>query len=261
MPAPQNSLKAALAQGQVQIGLWIGLVHPLIAEIAASAGFDWCLIDAEHGPNTAADVLAQLQAIGSRAAPVVRVAANEPWLLKQVLDLGAQTVLVPMVETAEEAARAVAACCYPPQGIRGVASPIVRASGYGAVADYATTANDEICVIVQVETRSAAQRIDAIAAVAGVDAIFIGPADLSADMGFPGRPTEPEVLAEIDRLIERIRAAGKAAGIIQYDAATIARYAAAGVTFIGAGSDAGLIASTFRAVARSAREAIASSGR
>ncbi|WP_336490513.1 HpcH/HpaI aldolase family protein [Methylobacterium nigriterrae] len=258
MPVPRNTLKAALAQGQVQIGLWVGLAHPLIAEMAASAGFDWCLIDAEHGPNTLRDVLGQLQAIGDRAAPVVRVAANEPWLLKQVLDLGAQTVLVPMVESAEEAARAVAACRYPPDGIRGVAAPIVRASGYGAVADYATTANDEICVIVQVETQNAAGQIDAIAAVEGVDAVFIGPADLSADMGFPGRPTEPEVLAEIDRLIGRIRAAGKAAGIIQYDAAAVARYAAAGVTFIGAGSDAGLVAATFRAVACSAREALAS---
>jgi 4-hydroxy-2-oxoheptanedioate aldolase len=260
MPAPRNPLKTALAQGRVQIGLWLGLTDPLIAEMAASAGFDWCLIDAEHGPNTVKDVLAQLQAIGGRAAPVVRVPVNETWLLKQVLDLGAQTVLVPMVGSAEEATRAVAACRYPPQGIRGVAAPIVRASGYGALADYATTANDEICVIVQVETRAAAGQIDAIAAVDGVDAVFIGPADLSSDMGFPGRPMEPEVLAEIDRLIERIRAAGKAAGIIQYDAAAVAHYAAAGVTFIGAGSDAGLISATLRAVARSAKEAVAAGG-
>lgn len=259
MAAPKNTLKAALARGEVQIGIWLALVSSAAAEIATEAGFDWALIDAEHAPNDVAAILDQLRALsGGKAAPVVRIPSGDPVWVKRVLDLGVQTVLVPMVDTPEEAAAIVAATRYAPEGTRGNGAVLARATGYGATEDYATTANDEICVIVQVESQRAIQNIDAIAGTPGVDCVFIGPADLANDMGYPGRPTEPNVVATIDRALERITVSGKAAGIVTFDRNEFAPYIAKGVTFLGAGGDALLLGQAMRDLAKGARAAAAS---
>lgn len=253
MPAPENKLKKALGNGEMQIGLWLGTAHPMLAEIAASAGYDWCLIDGEHGPNDVPTILAQMQAMsGGDASVVVRVPTGEDWLLKQVLDIGAQTVMVPMVETADQAAAMVRAVRYPPDGVRGLANSMIRASGYNAIADYPATANDEICLIVQVESARAIENIDTIAATEGVDVVFIGPADLSADMGHLGNPAAPEVVAAIKHAAGRIRAAGKAVGIIGGGELTTMRDI--GVTFLGVGADVPILAAALRGLAKGARE-------
>lgn len=239
MPAPQNPLKSALAEGRLQKGLWLNLSSPLVAEMAGQAGFDWCLIDGEHGPWDPAAIRAQLIALqGTGTAPVVRVPTDADWILKQVLDLGAQTVLVPMVHSAGQARDVVRGLRYPPQGIRGQGAMVARASGFGAIADYAETANRQICCMVQAESRAALDNIDAIAATEGVDAVFIGPADLAADMGLA--IDAPDLRAAIAGAIPRIRAAGKAAGIICAPA-DFAHYTDLGVTFLGLGSDAMLL--------------------
>ena len=250
MPAPHNPLKAALARGDVQRGLWLGLGSAAVAELASRCGFDWCLIDAEHGPNDLQRIQAQLQAMnGAPAAPVVRVPVGEDWVLKQVLDLGAQSVLVPMIDTVEQAEAAVAAVRYPPHGRRGMGAALARASGYNAIADYSVNSNAEICLMVQAESRLAIDNIDGISAVEGVDVVFIGPADLSADMGYPGRPDAPEVLDAIDHAIARIRAAGKAPGIIAFDLAEQSRYIDKGVQFLGVGADVTSLAAALKALA------------
>ena len=193
MDLPANAFKRALRDGRKQIGLWASLCSGLVSEILASAGYDWIMIDAEHAPNDLASVLDQLRGLkGGTATPIVRPAWNDPVLIKRYLDLGVQTLLVPWVQNAAEAARAVAATRYPPKGIRGVAL-IHRASGFGAIPDYLTRANDEMCVLVQVETREALGQLESIAAVDGVDGIFIGPSDLSAAMGNIGGNRSPEM--------------------------------------------------------------------
>lgn len=259
MGLPPNRLKAALARGEVQTGLWLTLADAGVAEIAGSAGFDWCLIDGEHGPNTPTTVQAQLQTLEAAGCPaVVRVAANDAVLLKQALDLGAQTVLVPMVDTAEEAAAAVAACRYPPRGVRGVGAMVARASRWGAVADYATAADAEICVMVQVESRHAVDNVAAIAAVEGVDGVFVGPADLSADMGHLGAPGHPEVRRAIEGALGVIRRAGKAPGIVAFDMQEVMDFARLGARFLGVGADAAALAATLRQLAGNARDGLAS---
>ena len=253
MPAPENKLKQALAKGEMQIGLWLVTTNPLMSEIAASAGYDWCLIDGEHAPNDLPLILAQLQAMsGGTATPVVRVPVGQNWMLKQVLDIGIQTVMVPMVETAEQAEACVRAVRYPPDGVRGLAASMIRASDYNAITDYAATANDEICLIVQVESATAIENIDAIAGVDGVDVVFIGPSDLSADMGFTGKPEAPEVKAAITHAVTRIKAAGKAAGII--GGGDYADMRDLGVTFLGLSADVTLIAKAMRGLAKDTRE-------
>ena len=255
MPAPENRLKAALARGEMQIGLWLGLGGPATAEIAAGAGFDWCLVDGEHSPYDITAIRNQLIAIdGQGCAPVVRVPANEDWVIKQVLDLGVQSLLIPMVDTADEARAAVRAGLYPPAGVRGMGAALARASGYNAISDYVATANEQICVMVQAESRMALDNLDAIAGTEGVDVVFIGPADLSADMGYPGQPGAPEVVAAIEDAIARIRAAGKAAGIITFDPAEFARYRDLGLTFLGVGGDLPVLATALRGLAADTRE-------
>ncbi len=249
MPAPRNRLKSALAEGRVQHGLWLGLGSPTVAELAGGAGFDWCLIDAEHGPNTVPTILPQLQALAAQDCPaVVRVPTGEDWILKQILDLGCQTVLVPLVHGADEASAAAAAVRYPPQGVRGMGAALARASDYSRITDYVATANDQICLIVQAESRAAIEAIDDIAATDGVDGVFIGPADLSADMGYPGEPETPEVEEAIDHAIARITAAGKAAGIITFDPNRFAEYEGKGVTFLGVGGDTTILSSALQAL-------------
>lgn len=238
MKNPENTLKTALRAGQLQHGLWLASASPAVAELAGGVGFDWCLIDGEHGPNTVAQMLPQLQALAGTGTPaVVRVAAPQAWMVKQALDLGVQTVLVPMVDDADKATEMARAMRYPPDGIRGMGAVLARASRYGAIADYPHSANAQVCLMVQAESAAAVENIDAIAAVDGVDCVFVGPADLSADMGYPGQPDHPEVEAAIDHLIARTLAAGKIAGIITFDRSRFAEYAAKGVTFLGLGGD------------------------
>lgn len=252
-----NPLKQALAAGRMQIGLWLNLGDATSAEVAGQAGYDWCLVDGEHGPYDPTAILSQLRALaGTPAQPVVRVPIGEDWVIKQVLDLGVSSLLVPMVDTAEQAAHLVRATRYAPDGHRGMGSAVARASGYGADAGYVARANDDICLIVQAETRTAIDNIDAIAATEGVDAVFIGPADLSADMGHRGNPGAPEVVEAIAHAITRIRAAGKAAGILYYDSANFAYFRDLGVTFLGIGADASLLRAALHGNVAAARAAL-----
>ena len=194
MQIPSNVFKAALARGDAQLGLWLGLANPYSAEVVAGAGFDWLLIDGEHAPNTVPTILAQLQAIAPYPShPVVRVPWNGPVIVKQVLDLGAQTLLVPYVQNVEEARAAVRAMRYPPEGIRGVAGT-TRATRFGRIANYAKLAADELCLLVQIETQDALAQLEKIAAVDGVDGIFIGPADLAASLGIAGELGNPKLI-------------------------------------------------------------------
>ncbi len=258
MPAPTNRLKAALAAGETQVGLWLSAASPVAAEIAGATGFDWCLIDAEHGPYSPEAITAQLRALAlGGTSAVVRVPVGEDWVIKQVLDMGAQTLLVPMVDTADQAARVVRATRYAPAGVRGLGSGVARVAGWGRMADYPATANAQIGVIVQAETRTAIANLDAILAVEGIDCVFIGPSDLSADMGYLGNPMADEVQAVIAEAAARIRAAGKAAGIIHYDAANYPRYLDLGFNFLGVGADVSVMRTGFAGALASARAAVA----
>jgi 4-hydroxy-2-oxoheptanedioate aldolase len=237
-----NLFKAALADKEPQVGLWSSLCSNIVAEVLAGSGFDWILVDTEHAPNDIQDVLAQLQAMqGGTAEPVVRVAWNDTVLIKRVLDIGARSILVPFVQNAQEAAAAVAATRYPPLGVRGV-SVAPRANRYGRVPNYHANAHKDMCVLVQVETRTAISQIEAIAAVEGVDGIFIGPADLAADMGYLGNTKHPEPQAMYAEGCKRIRAAGKAAGFLTADLEEAARCFEHGFTFVAVGSDLGVLA-------------------
>jgi 4-hydroxy-2-oxoheptanedioate aldolase len=241
MPAPINSFKAALAGGRHQIGLWLGLANPITADLCANAGFDWLLIDGEHAPNDIRSILAQAQAIGGRSHAIVRPPIGETHLIKQILDLGVQTILVPMVETAGQAAALARAMLYPPHGVRGVGAALARASNFGTTAAYLTSANAQTCLLLQIESRAGLDALDAIAATTGVDGIFIGPADLAADMGFLGNPAAPQVQTAVENAIQRILAQGKAAGILTSDRALAQRYLDLGATFVAVGSDVGLL--------------------
>jgi 4-hydroxy-2-oxoheptanedioate aldolase len=253
MPAPHNTLKAALAAKTVQMGLWMNLVSPIAAEALSGAGFDWLLIDGEHGPNDIPTILAQVQAIGSRTSVVVRPPVGEVRMIKQLLDLGVQTILVPMIESADHAAQMVKAMHYPPVGMRGVGATIARASDYGRITDYITTANDQTCLILQIESRAGLAALPEILKLDGVDGVFIGPADLAADMGYPGNAAAPEVQATIDSTLAAIMASGKSAGILTFDAKAAQRYAAMGVTFLGIGSDVAVLVKAMTATLQAAR--------
>jgi 4-hydroxy-2-oxoheptanedioate aldolase len=241
MQTPINTFKQALKNKQPQIGLWMGLANDYTTEICALAGFDWLVIDGEHAPNDLGSILAQLKTLaaypGSHA--VARVPVGETALIKQYLDLGAQNILVPMVDTAEQAAQLVKAMRYPQNdgqgGVRGMAG--ARASRWGHYADYFQRANEEVCLLVQVETVQALNNLDAIAATPGVDGVFIGPADLSAAMGHVGNPGHPDVQAAIEGAITRILQAGKAPGILTADRALAERYLALGAVFVAVGLD------------------------
>jgi 4-hydroxy-2-oxoheptanedioate aldolase len=243
MNTPANGFKQALAARRVQIGLWLGLADPYCAEICAGAGFDWLALDAEHGPNTIRTLLAQLQAVA--AYPVhamVRAASGDPAHIKQLLDIGAQTLLIPLIETAEQARAAVRATRYPPDGIRGVGSALARASRWNRHADYLQRADAEVCLIVQVESATALANLDAIARVPGVDGVFIGPADLAASLGHRGQPAHPDVRAKFDQAFATIIAAGKPAGILSADETLAREFLAAGCSFVAVGVDTTLLA-------------------
>lgn len=242
MELPHNAFKQALREGRLQIGLWSTLCSPIAAEIIGRAGFDWVLLDTEHSPNELPDLLAQLQAMGgSPSSPVVRAAWNDTVLIKRILDLGAQSILLPYVQTAQEAERAVAAVRYPPRGVRGVSAGS-RASQYGRVRDYLKRAEEQICLLVQVETRSALEQIESIAAVEGVDGVFIGPADLSASLGHIGNPQHPETQQALEQAAQRLRRVGKPAGILTVVEAEARRYIEWGYRFVAVGVDTTLFA-------------------
>ncbi|MBH2940659.1 4-hydroxy-2-oxoheptanedioate aldolase [Serratia marcescens] len=245
-----NHFKRALQEKRPQIGLWLGLCSSYSAELLAGAGFDWLLIDGEHAPNNVQTVLGQLQAVAPYPSqPVVRPPWNDAVIIKQLLDVGAQTLLIPMIQNAEQARDAVRATRYPPHGVRGVGSALARASRWNRVPDYLQQADEQMCVLVQIETREAVKNLDAILQVEGVDGVFIGPADLSADMGFAGNPQHPEVQRTIDDAIARIRAAGKAPGILLANKALAQRYLEAGALFVAVGVDTTLLARAAEALA------------
>jgi 4-hydroxy-2-oxoheptanedioate aldolase len=239
---PVNHFKRALKAGRRQIGFWTSLSSPIAAEILAGAGFDWLLIDFEHGPNEVPLVLSQLHAVTAGTAhPIVRPPWNDTVVIKRLLDAGVQTFLVPYVQTAEEARQAVAATRYPPRGVRGFAMA-TRASRFGRINDYHARCEEEICVLVQVETQIALGNVEAIAAVDGVDGVFIGPGDLSADLGHLAQAGHPAVRAVIEDTIERIRRAGNVPGILTPDEQLARRYLDLGCLFTAVGSDVGLLA-------------------
>lgn len=245
----ENTFKQALARKQAQIGLWLSLANAYTAEVCATAGFDWLLLDGEHAPNDVRGVLEQLQATAPyRSHCIVRPVDGNPALIKQLLDIGAQTLLVPMVDTAEQARCLVSSMRYPPQGVRGVGSAVARVSRFGLRTDYLDRANDEVCLLVQAETRLALENLDEICAVDGVDGVFIGPADLSASLGHRGNPGHPEVQAAIEEAIRRIVASGKAAGTLVSDNALARRYLELGCTFVAVGLDVRILAGGARAL-------------
>ncbi len=250
MPAPENNLKRRLKAGEVTHGLWLCMADAYAAEMAGTAGFDWLLIDGEHAPNDLRSTMAQLAVLErSGAAPVVRLPDGDPVKVKQVLDIGAQSLLIPMVDSAEQARMLVQATRYPPKGFRGVGSSLARASHFAAIPDYLATANDQICLILQVESVKGMAALDEILAVDGVDAIFFGPADLAADMGHIGRADTPSVREAIYDGLRRTRAAGKAAGILATGGEFIDAAKAAGANFVGVGIDVTLFVGALRALA------------
>jgi len=246
----RNPFKAALRRGDKLIGLWLSMARPYSAEICATAGFQWLLIDGEHAPNDVRSTLAQLQAVAPYPAhPVARTVHGDPALIKQLLDIGVQTLLVPMVDTPEQAATLVAATRYPPEGIRGVGAAAARAARWGARRDYLETANDDACLLVQAETVTALRNLEQICAVDGVDGVFIGPADLAASMGHRGRPGHPEVQGAIESAIRTITDSGKAAGTLTADPMLARRYLELGASFVAVGIDVTLLAHGARRLA------------
>lgn len=250
MPVPVNPFKKALRAGEMQFGCWAGLASAFSTEMLGQAGFDWLVIDAEHGPNDLRTILTQLQVLASTDAhPVVRVPVGETYMIKQILDAGAQTVLVPMVESADEARQLVRDVTFPPNGDRGVGFALARASRFSTIADYGQTADAEICLLVQVENLRGMSALDEILAVEGVDGVFIGPADLAADMGHMGNAAHPDVQAVIMDALARIRTAGKAPGILSTRDEMTNNAIAAGAQFVAVGADVLLLGNAARALA------------
>ena len=251
MPAPKNPFKDALAKGERQIGCWMSFADGQIAEIMGTCGFDWLVIDGEHAPNDIRSIRDQLIALtASPSHPVVRVPVGETWMIKQVLDAGAQTVLVPIVESADQARELVRACHYPPKGVRGVGATAARATMFGSVSEYIQTADQEVCLLVQVENRAGIDALDEILQVEGIDGVFIGPADLSTDMGHQGNSAHPEVRAAIADAITRIKAAGIAPGILGVSEEATQAYLDMGAQFLAVGIDVLVLAQNARALSQ-----------
>jgi len=246
---PQNRFKRALAAGNQQIGLWMSLASPSATEVAAGAGFDWLLLDMEHSPNDLESLLAQLQAAAPYSThPVVRVPWNDMVTIKRVLDIGAQSLLVPYISSAEEARAAVSHIRYPPKGVRGVAGT-TRATRFGRIKDYARRAHEEICLLVQVETQAGLDAIEAICGIDGVDGVFVGPADLHASLGHAGEIANPKVKPVIDDAIRRIRRAGRAPGILTPSEEDARHWLDCGALFVAVGADVGILARGAEALA------------
>jgi 4-hydroxy-2-oxoheptanedioate aldolase len=249
MELPPNAFKRALKAGKAQIGLWSSLSSNYSVEVIAGAGFDWILLDTEHSPADLENLLTQLQAAAPYPAhPVVRVPWNDMVTIKRTLDVGAQSLLIPYVSTADEARSAVSYTRYPPAGVRGVAGT-TRATRFGRIKDYAGRAHEEICVLVQVETQAALDNIDAICGIDGIDGVFIGPADLHASMGYPGEIANPKVKPLIDDAIRRIRKRGCAPGILTPSEADARHWLECGALFVAVGADVGILARGAEALA------------
>ncbi len=246
-----NLFKQAIQAGRPQIGLWQALASPYTCEICAGAGFDWLLIDAEHAPNDVPLVLAQLQAAAAYPVePVVRLPIGDPVLAKQYLDIGARTLLIPMIESAAQAETMVRATRYPPHGNRGVGSAIGRASAWNRTPEYLHNAANDLCLLLQIESRAALAAIDGIAATEGVDGIFIGPSDLAADLGHLGDPGHADVQAAIETAIAAVRGRGKPVGMLIADEALARRYLALGASFVAVGTDVTILARGAEKLAR-----------
>jgi 4-hydroxy-2-oxoheptanedioate aldolase len=252
MLTPNNKFKLALSDRQKQIGLWLALADAYPAELCAATGFDFLVIDGEHAPNDLRSMLAALQAIAAYPVEsIVRLPHGDAGLIKQVLDLGASTLLIPMVETAEEARALVRATRYPPEGVRGVGSGLARSSRWTRYEDYLDVANEQICLIVQVETLAAVENAEEIAAVDGVDGVLIGPADLAASMSLRGDTSNPRVQAAIEETIRRVGNAGKSAGLLCIEESLAKHYLAAGANFVAVGIDTTLLVNAAAALAKS----------
>ena len=255
MELPINRLKQALEAGRTQYGLWLGLPDTTCAEICAGAGFDWLVIDSEHGPFDLPAVLSHLQAIAAYdVAAAVRPVSDDRNVLKQLLDTGAQTLVVPMVESAEQAAELVRSVRYPPAGVRGLGTSLARAARWGRIPGYLHKANEQICLIVQIETIRAVQALPGILEVDGVDGVFVGPSDLSASMGHIGNARHPDVVKVIRDVLQKTRAAGKAAGILVLDPAQAQEYRDCGANMIGIGTDTLLLANSAQRLAGSVKD-------
>lgn len=259
MPAPVNGFKTAIAAREPQIGLFLALADAYSAEIVAHAGFDWLLIDGEHAPNDIRSILAQLQVIGSACHCIVRPPSGEPRVIKQLLDVGVQTLMIPMVESADQARHLVRAIRYPPNGIRGVGHPLARASLFSRIADYQATADREICLLVMVENRAGLEDLEEILAVDGVDGVFIGSGDLAADLGSLN-PGAAEVQTIVETALSRIVRSGKAAGILAAEESLIRRYLQMGVIVVAVGSDVTILAQATTALAERYRGEAPGSG-
>ena len=242
----ENRFKQRLKTEQ-QIGLWVGLADAYGTEIAANAGYDWLLIDGEHAPSDLRTTLAQLQSIAAYPSQaVVRPPIGSVQLIKQLLDIGAQTLLIPMIESVEQATLMVKAVRYPPHGIRGVGAALARATRWNSIPNYYATAHENICLLIQIESVTGLENLDAILQVDGIDGIFIGAVDLSATMGYEGNPNHPEVQKAVVDAIQRIRAAGKAAGILSTTHEVTQQYLDLGTEFVAVGVDTSVLMNSLR---------------
>ncbi len=241
MELPKNKFKQALREGRQQIGIWNSISDPTVIEILAGCNFDWMMLDLEHSPIGASEAITYLRTLAPYpVSAIIRTSWNDPVEIKKLLDAGAQSLLIPYVQSAQEARAAVSAVTYPPKGIRGV-SGVTRASRYGAVKNYAQHANEEICLLVQVETREALENIEAIANVEGIDGVFIGPADLAASLGYPGEPSHPDVKAAVIGGIAKLKALGMPVGFLSLDTEMLREVEKAGGQFIAIEIDSALI--------------------
>ena len=254
MQLPANRLKQALAAGRTQYGLWLGLPDTTCAEICAGAGFDWLVVDTEHGPFDLPAVLRHLQTIAAYdVAAAVRPVSDDRNVLKQLLDTGVQTLVVPMVESAGQAVELVRSVRYPPAGVRGLGTALARAARWTRIPEYLHKANEQICLLAQVETERAVQALPDILAVEGIDGIFVGPSDLSASMGHIGNARHPDVVKVIREVLRKTRTAGKTAGILALDPAHIQDYREHGANMIGIGTDTLLLANSAQRLAESVK--------
>ena len=241
-----NYFKKKLKTEQ-QIGLWVGLADAYGTEIAANAGYDWLLIDGEHAPSDLRTTLSQLQSIAAYPSQaVVRPPIGSVQLIKQLLDIGAQTLLIPMVETVEQAQLMVKAVRYPPEGIRGVGAALARATRWNSIPDYYATAHENICLLIQIESVEGIKNLDEILKIDGIDGVFIGAVDLSATMGYQGNPNHPEVQKTVIDAIQRIRKAGKAAGILSTQHDVTQKYIELGTEFVAVGVDTSVLMNSLR---------------
>jgi len=242
IPMTQNTFKQAMIKGEAQFGAFMALGDSTAAELMATTGFDWLLLDGEHGPNDVKDIMQQLQAMSAYSVkPVVRMQDHDVADIKRVMDVGGQTLLIPMVETQQQAELLAQSVQYPPKGIRGMGGALTRATRWGSIKDYLKKADENICLILQIESPEGVTELDAITMVEGVDAIFLGPADLAAAMGFPGQPAHPDVCKVVERSIKRVSELGKPVGVYCGDPEQAKRYQAMGASFFLIGADTMLL--------------------